>query len=59
MKFLLLTPLIFLLSSPIKAEANNAKHEKCLQAADYEGCMDFESSSPSSSNFKSEKDCSK
>ena len=59
MKFLLLTPLIFLLSSPIKAEANNAKHEKCLQAADYEGCMDFETNQKKSTISSSEKDCSK
>ncbi len=57
MKFLLLTPLIFLLSSPIKAEANNSKHEECLQAADYEGCMDFQSGSNQSTVTNSEKDC--
>jgi len=59
MKFLLLTPLIFLLSSPIKAEDNNAKHDKCLQAADYEGCMDFQTNQKKSSISASAKDCSK
>ena len=59
MKVLFLTPLVFLLSSPLKAEVNNAKHEKCLQAADYEGCMDFGSNQKKSSTSASAKDCSK
>ena len=57
MKVLFLTPLLFLLSSPINAEVNHAKHEKCLQAADYEGCMDFQSGSIQSTVINSEKDC--
>ena len=59
MKIFLVAPLLLLLSSSIKAEANNSNHEKCLQAADYEGCMDFQST-PSKSNFnKKIVDCTK
>ena len=59
MKIFLVAPLLLLLSSSIKAEANNSNHEKCLQAADYEGCMDFGSNKKKSSISSSVKDCSK
>ena len=59
MKILFLTSFLLLISSPLNAEDNNAKHDKCLQAADYEGCMDFQTNQKKSSISASAKDCSK
>ena len=58
MKILLLTSLLFLINPQLKAEGNNLMHERCLQAADYEGCMDFQSGVNKSTTTKSNIDCS-
>ena len=59
MKIFLLTSLLVLLSSPIKSEVKDANHEKCIQAADYEGCMQFNSSLKQKNQTVIETDCTK
>ena len=58
MKRIFLTPLLFLLNQPIKSEVNNVMHEKCLQATDYQGCMEYKKGSNEFSGIKEKKDCS-
>ena len=41
MKIFLLTSLLLLFNSPLKAQVKDVNHEKCMQASDYEGCMEF------------------
>ena len=59
MKILFATSFLLLISSPLNAEVNNAKHKKCLQAADYQGCMDFQGSVNKSKSNISTQDCSR
>ena len=59
MRVLLLTPLLFLLNSSLHAENNSSFHKRCLQASDYEGCMDFHNGDNKPKVNKITKDCSK
>ena len=59
MRVLLLTPLLFLLHSSLKAENNSDFHQRCLQACDYKGCMDFYCEGENTKVNQLTKDCSK
>ena len=59
MKLFLITSFLFLFNPQVKAERVDSKHEKCLKASDYAGCMDYQENKNIPPISKKKNDCTK